>query len=299
MSGNGWALASAGALMFVATAVALSVLVLTAKRVKVSWQEGPPSPRARWFLRTFCTPLFWQSLLQRTMRRSLERNPISWLHQYSWSSRLTKWGWCLAVLSVETVLAIFYDPWRILTWQYWMAGSVFLGMSLSSVSSFRQERQSGALELLLVTPISEKEVILGRLWGIWNQFAPALAIILVVSFPGWVLIDMGYRWRAPGHTHEDIAFLLMLFSRYLAVPIVGLYFSMFGWHFLTACLVTFGLAVCAPSLIVTALRIAYDVDLGGLLSNLLQLLLEGGMACTSLILLRRNLVGRRFSFVHA
>ena len=39
--------------------------------------------------------------------------------------------------------------------------------------SFRRERETGVLELLLVAPLSTHQIVWGRLRAIWGQFAPA------------------------------------------------------------------------------------------------------------------------------
>ena len=42
------------------------------------------------------------------------------------------------------------------------------------------ERESGVLELLLVSPLGEKQIIAGRLSGLWGQFAPAAVLLLAI-----------------------------------------------------------------------------------------------------------------------
>src|SRR5262249_1106770 len=65
----------------------LAVLV-AGNQVRRSWQQQPLSRRRLWLDRTFCTPVVCVSFFRRWMRRKLERNPIGWLEQRTWSGRL-------------------------------------------------------------------------------------------------------------------------------------------------------------------------------------------------------------------
>jgi ABC-type transport system involved in cytochrome c biogenesis permease component len=44
----------------------------------------------------------------------------------------------------------------------------------AGVNGFLQEKKSGALELILVSPISVNQIIFGRVWGLWKQFLPSI-----------------------------------------------------------------------------------------------------------------------------
>jgi ABC-type Na+ efflux pump permease subunit len=232
------------------------------------------------------------------MLRRLERNPISWLHQYSWSARLTKWGWCLLIVGIETILSLNYDPWRMLTWQYWLANVVFLGMSFAAVGSFRKERQTGALELLLVTPLTEVQVIWGRVWGLWLQFLPTMAVLLVVALPGWG--TSGRFGTGPQDDFMgDLAFLASLAARYATIPVLGLYFSMCRLHYIVAGVLTFTIATCVPWLLVILLQQVYHLSfippLAGFWSGLL-ITLQLSIGLAALYTLNRNLKMRNFTF---
>ena len=80
-------------------ALAIAALVAGAKTTRV-WQEEPPSTRQRWLEKTFCTPIIWLNFFRRWMRRKLERNPIGWLEQRTWSGRLITWGWFGVIVSL-------------------------------------------------------------------------------------------------------------------------------------------------------------------------------------------------------
>jgi ABC-type Na+ efflux pump permease subunit len=84
-----------------------------------------------------------------------------------------------------------------------------------AAGSFRRERETGALELILVTPLKEREIIAGRLRGIWGQFMPAFVVwIAIVSF----LFSWQEKWSWTNLIRFTVA--------YAIIPAVGLYFSL-------------------------------------------------------------------------
>src|SRR5690242_19926507 len=76
-----------------------------------------------------------------------------------------------------------------------LAAAIFMASALITSSSFRHERESGAMELLLVTPLSAQQIIIGRLRGCWMQLLPAASvltlssIILNLSWTFWFRTD--------------------------------------------------------------------------------------------------------------
>ena len=111
------------------------------------------------------------------MRRTLEWNPIAWLQQYSWRARLVKWGLCLAFTVLMCMASAAEDFWGIVEREWVVFAIMAAAYIYAGVNGFLQEKKSGALELILVTPLTINEVIFGRVWGLWKQFLPA-AIVL-------------------------------------------------------------------------------------------------------------------------
>jgi hypothetical protein len=145
-----------------------------ARRVERSWQDKPPTAKRQRLLQRYCTPLFRQRF-RRKMQRSLDWNPIAWLQQYSWKDRVTKWGLCLGFLVFVWMTTCFNLDTRDV-FQTMLA--VFAGCyTFVGVSSFLEEKRSGALELLLVTPLPVNRLIFGRAWGLWKQFFPAAVVV--------------------------------------------------------------------------------------------------------------------------
>ena len=216
----------------------LLVAVVTAIITKRNWQERPPHPFAVWFKHRLCTPVVMLDLLQRWMKRKLERNPIGWLEQRTWSGRLVIWGWFAVMISVYSlVLTDANFLTRNLTATHVLMGWMLLiSMAVNASTSFRRERENRVLELLLVSPLNESQIILGRLRGLWDQFLPSMVLLL----GGWVYLSTSLQH------HEDGSTIIFFATSFLTVPIIGLYFSLTCRNFLTALIATIIVAMILP-----------------------------------------------------
>jgi ABC-type transport system involved in multi-copper enzyme maturation permease subunit len=228
--------------------VLLCAVLAAGAKTRRSWQEEPPSRRQLWWRETFCTPVLWLAFFRRWMRRKLERNPIGWLEQRTWSGRLVTWSWFAVLVSIYSMVladqSFFQNANRLHSILGWLlAGS----MALSAAGSFRRERETGVLELLLVSPLGESQIISGRLGGLWSQFAPAAGLLLV----GWAYCST----FLPGGADAG-AFLFFLVT-FLTVPVFGLYFSLRCRNFLTAFLSTVAVGLLLSLVLPTALWVVF------------------------------------------
>ena len=282
----------AGILLGLSLLMLLFAVHLAAYYVRRFWRDEPPSRQKVWLLEMFCTPKFQRRFFQNRMTRELDRNPIGWLQQYSWSGRLTKWGWCLAALMIECMLVCDTSLTWLWSGQYGLAQLLMLGLAFTASGSFREEQRTGALELLLVTPLNERQLIGGRVRGIWSQFFPA-ALVLALA---WLFLAKDARWFADDKDATDTATLLALpiffVTTYLTLPLAGLYFSIRRLNFIAAWLLTCLINLFLPMLIFTlALR---AVDLTRAICSLLFVQLA--VALAAWLLLNRELRRRSFSF---
>src|SRR4029077_7013508 len=93
---------------------------------------------------------------------------------------------------------------------------------VSAAGSFRRERVSGVLELVLISPLREVEILWGRLKGLWGQFLPTVVLLLGI----WFYFSTLFTDSAEG---KDIFFFVTTF---LTLPVIGLYFSLRCRHFI-------------------------------------------------------------------
>ncbi|PWU10977.1 MAG: hypothetical protein C5B50_24185 [Verrucomicrobia bacterium] len=235
----------------------LLAIWLAGRKTRASWQEKPPSVARLWWAKTFCTPRLWTSLLNRWMQRKLQKNPIGWLEQRTWSGRLVTWGWLAVLISVYSAVLtyphFFREEDQFHSAMAWMlAGSV----ALSAAGSFRRERDSGVMELLLVSPVNEWGIIFGRVRGLWAQFLPAFALLLGL----WAYLShLDYGVVGDHHSNSFVFFT----SSFLCLPIIGLYYSLRFRNFMSAFISTLLVGLLLPQI------------LPGLLAYILGMLLPG------------------------
>jgi hypothetical protein len=268
---------------------------LAARRIERSWIDQPPTLRQVERFQRFCTPLF-RRRFQHKMRRTLEWNPIAWLQQYSWKAGAAKWGLCLAVIVIERLVAFSVrDGSAFLTGQILLLavlGSVYIFVG---VNSFLEEKRSGALELLLVTPIPVNTIIFGRMWGLWKQFGPAA---LVVTAAVWFQMrTLETRGVLPYPT--PILFTpfgrLVVLCNFLTLPVFATYAALRVKNLLAAA----GLTLIGAMLPLAFARNAAiwahcgPQDFACLLTIALG---YGGFAALACFLLRHSLSRRIYSF---
>jgi ABC-type transport system involved in multi-copper enzyme maturation permease subunit len=277
---------------FVGTSIACSlilfVLILAAsvRRLQETWQEESAAPEQPRWVKLFSNSDFWQSFFRWDTSRTLDRNPVAWLQEYSWTARLTKWGWVVLVLLAEFVVLTNDVSYRSPLWQPLVVVALGLGVAFSAVGSFRREQETGLLELLLVTPLSVRQFIGGRFWGIGCHYLPALAILWV----GWT----GDRLLNPRFYNSDlIAAIWPNPMVFVLMIVLGLYLSLGRLNFFLAWLLTWITAFVLPALARVGLgRIA---GAGPLVASGLPLAFQVGLATLLWFLLHRKVRQREFA----
>jgi ABC-type transport system involved in multi-copper enzyme maturation permease subunit len=246
--------------------ILLAAIRLAARRVESSWRDAPSTASASTMRQKFIAPRFQVRWLNQRLSRSLSANPVGWLHHYSPSARLVKWGWCLFVVLIEIILST--DSRDLYLAQVGVGLVLLLGLTFSATGSFRNELETGAFELLLVTPLRERQIIMGRVRGLWQQFLPAI----VVYVAGSMYLVTG--WKSGGYFPETMIALIRVLAGFCTLPVIGLYFSLKRWNFFAAWLAAslIGLAPGAVGRlfgIEESLMLIFQVALGAVAAKLL------------------------------
>jgi ABC-type transport system involved in multi-copper enzyme maturation permease subunit len=273
--------------------------------------ERRPSELRLKLERTFCTPKLAPELFRRWMRWRLERNPLGWLEQRTWQARLVTWSW-LAVLISFYSLILSEPNYFSRSFDYvqnTLSTLVLISMAATASGSFRRERETRVLELLLVSPLTPRQIVLGRLWGLWGQFLPALVLLVGV----WLyMADLpsdrpGFRLGNWWVERMELLPMLRFGAAFLALPIIGLYFSLrcrflvtsFVWTLVCVFLVPWVMVRLVFYYISSELQVtpqvlsptAYGAGYFGL-----PILLYALLAFLLGLRLQRNLAERRFVF---
>ena len=277
---------------FLASVVGLVLMILFAALLTAqSWQERPPHPLQIWFRQRLCTPVIMLDVLKRWMKRKLERNPIGWLEQRTWSGRLVIWGWFAVMISIYSQMLtnsnfLTRSFGSIHTGMGWM---LLASMAVNASTSFRRERENRVLELLLVSPLSEGSIILGRLRGLWGQLLPSMGLLLCGWFYLSVVLDQFGR---------NVGAMMNIAASFVALPVIGLYFSLVCRNFLVALAWTVLIGMVLPSVAALPLRALFSPIRGVVspdFSTASLILLKLGIAAFLWSQLHRCLVQRRFA----
>lgn len=247
-------LAAMGMGIACSAAALIFAVLFAANRLRRSWRDNPPSARVQKLERTFCEPVLGIRILRRWMAHKLERNPIGWLEQRRWSGRLVTWVWFAIIISIYSVglsdRNFFRNDNRLPNLLGWL---LVFSLAVSATASFRRERESGVLELLLVSPLSVRQIINGRLRGLWSQFAPATLALLGLWAYMSNLYSSGQYYQyynsSYGTGRAEIGFFAVSF---VVIPVIGLFFSVSCRYLLTALLLTLGVVFALPTLLAMA-----------------------------------------------
>lgn len=231
--------------ILIASVLAFTVLTSFASaRIRTGWMEKPLSARQVQRREVWFKPRFYLEWFKTWRRRGLDRNPLGWLHRHSTGARAASLGACAVVLFGEGIVAMSEAPWqhyeRV---QVWLAILLSLQMTCAAVKMFRTERDSGVLELLLVTPMRLDKVIYHQLCGFWWRFAPAVLMLILCSR---LMLWLDWSsWEA-----FDLSKFLLI--NLLTAPILGLYasarFKNVVPGFVFAAFFTLGLPLLSPEL---------------------------------------------------
>lgn len=273
------------------------IVRVTARTVERVWREEPPSARVLWLQRKFTTPIFCERFFRRWMRWELQRNPLGWLERRSWSARLVMWGWTAVVICVYSSLFAnvglyersFYGV------QIFQAGLLVISIAASATGSFRRERENGVLELLLVAPLTERQIIGGRLRGLWGKFLLPETLLVAMWFCCLTML--------PGYTEPtEFGILVFFVGTFATLPVIGLYYSLARKSFISAFLWTLLAGIALPWFMA---RLANTDDLSGRFFQVLGLdaartdfslqFFQAALAVVFFLLMRHHLQHRKFA----
>jgi ABC-type transport system involved in multi-copper enzyme maturation permease subunit len=219
----------------------------SAWNVQRTWQEKPSSSRVIWLKDKLFKPVLFQKQLRGWLRWELRHNPIGWLERRSWSGRLVVWAWFAVVVcvysSVFANLALYQRIFH--TLQSFLATLLAGSIAISAASSFRRERETGVLELLLVAPLREWQIIAGRVRGLWGQFIPAVVLLFAVWLYGATFLS----------SDNEVPSVIGYAVTFATLPVVGLYFSLAKPNFIAALVWTLLVQIVIPAAVMLVARL--------------------------------------------
>jgi ABC-type transport system involved in multi-copper enzyme maturation permease subunit len=175
--------------LFVLCLSSVLLLAMASLLLPHCWQErGSASRQGRW------PPTTWRTVWQRRQdrrRRKLEYGPMLWLAERTalnpwathafWISSLAVWvGGFVALRNRSVPQPVVYGA------VYGLHVIVKWWVAWEASRRFAEDKRSGAIELLLTTPLNERALLVGWLLGLKRRFlAPVLAIFALDAHLCW------------------------------------------------------------------------------------------------------------------
>jgi ABC-type transport system involved in multi-copper enzyme maturation permease subunit len=278
-----------------AVVVFIGVIFAAAWCVERAWKDKPRSVRQESLFRRYCIPIF-KNWFSRRKRRALKRNPMAWLQMYSWKTRAFRLVLCLAVIVVETSLLGAFNK------QGYGGGalkmgqiSIFLAMgivfSFVGVNSFLKEKETRTLELILVSPLSVNQIILGQVFGLWKQFFPA-AVVFGVCYAAIRRFLFYYAFE--DETWLEASLMLCAF---FSLPFFTTYFALCLNNVPMAVALSVITVILPPILvwpIVNLPRWGFEIDWSSYFGCVSEL--YGALVIATYLRINRNLRRRTYAF---
>src|SRR3954468_10111590 len=162
------------------------------------WQEAPKNKKTETWRNSIRALRFGKAKAKKRLRtRLLNQNPFFWLanrEQVS-SAGLMATSVFILVVSLAAGIAASRHAWRgveqiMISWMMGLAlvhAIIAFRMAMSASYRLAEDRRSGALELLLGTEVSVRELLRGYWMGLGRQF---FGPFLIVTFAGLVGVAM-------------------------------------------------------------------------------------------------------------
>ena len=168
--------------------VGLLGLALASWRLPRSWQETETHSGRRGLVGRIHRLRFpTEDSVLRFRRAILDLDPVTWLTARHWTRRWLPWFF----LASMTALALWMGSWDDGGWwdvEVSFALSAFvhavlkLWMANEAPRQFLEDRRSGAMELLLSTPLTTAEILNGQWRALHRLFLGPVALVLLVDF---------------------------------------------------------------------------------------------------------------------
>ena len=173
------------------------LLVLACALVPHTWQERKRSGGRSARTWAYAWRYGGARRRRRLRRRLLDSHPVAWLTcRERWQS-LTLWILAiLAIAGLTTAISLGARQEAWILWNY-LGGLFTLLIYLAAASQsgrfLLEARRSGLLELLLVAPLSNAQILRGQWRGLLRMFGLPVALLLGVHLTATVLAQFGFQ----------------------------------------------------------------------------------------------------------
>lgn len=195
------------------------------------WQDRPKSGRRfRWWER-WRRWVYGDSATRAAVRaRLLDRNPFLWVAGRDRVKAKSAWLFLgtMALLWIPAWLVSFDTVILAAFFLLFCTQGVFKMWLVSEVCSrWVEDRQSGAMELLLSSSLSVPDIVRGQKLALRAQFGKALAVVVMLDLLLWYLVKFHYGdSSAPGLLATIPAGMVMLAADWIALRWIAMWLAL-------------------------------------------------------------------------
>ena len=230
--------------------------------VRRTWQEKPASVRSSKlsFKRVVSASTSDRVRLRDAQLR--DKNPVAWLAAREWGYALVVWLVVVVMLAAFLILLFTNAPSAL--WHGWgsvnglLSMGLYLWVTAKACQFFSEARRSGALELLLASPLTSQQTVQGAWLGLLRLFAVPVFLLLCLQLAASVIGGHG-DWGDNDFEWVQVVAVtvgaLLIPANLIALTWCGLWMGLTSKNTLTATLKTIVFVQIIPWFVIYLLTV--------------------------------------------
>jgi ABC-type transport system involved in multi-copper enzyme maturation permease subunit len=201
-------------------------LLLACWIVPRSWQETHAGPkRGKWRDQWRAFSQGGAAARAAVRRKWLAINPFLWRAGRPRIKHIAPW----ALLALAAALWYFsgklmendhlFDEPNDILWACVLHFIFKVWVASEACRCFAEDRRSGALELLLTTPLSEEQIVRGQRKALWRQFAPPVAAVLLLDL---LFLNRALRYEASRGDSQGFILLYLVAGAFFVMDMYAM-----------------------------------------------------------------------------
>jgi len=237
----------------VSNVTAWLLLALSCFLVRRTWQEKPASTRRVKLPLQRIVPAHIATETRRRRLQLLDENPVTWLATRYYGHALILW--IVAVMMSAAFLVFWFTDAPTMFWHGWEAIhncvslALYLWVTAKACQFFADARRTGAIELLLASPLTSRATVQGAWQGLLRLFAPPILLLIILEVAADA-IAISADWMSEDfpwiHVANMVLNVVLPMANLVALAWFGLWMGLTSKNALTATLKTIALVQIVP-----------------------------------------------------
>lgn len=232
--------------------ITMFFLYHSSSKLPHSWQEKEPKPAAAKLV-SFQLPQPDRTAAKKFRAQVLEINPFFWLTLRGREKLNHTWGFVIAIIVIWFLG--FLGAGRIM-WDYdllfptllFIHAFLKIWVMSETTTGLVEDRRSGALELLLSTPLDVKEIIRGQHLALHRQFAAPFLLLIFLEAICFLFFIAGHGSDWNERLFVPVAIILLVADFY-TIRWVGMWVGLNAKNVNRAIMTTATLVLIVPTII--------------------------------------------------